>query len=324
MRLLRLVFPLLLATLASGANAAGPAAPADAFQRILTAKLEAELQKISQEFEGVYGVQVIDLTAGTRIGVNAELVFPQASAIKVAVLVELFRQAEARPALLHQRRPVTAAVKTGGSGVIELFGDGTSELALEDLAVLMIVGGDNTAANMLIDELGMERINRTMAELGLAHTRVQRKMIRPEASARGEENISTPAEAATLMARIGKCDLPISAQSCKRLREILESSRPSPGVLREAVPNDVPVAFKTGGTEGVTTTWARVDLPDRPYVLTVMTAFTGPANVDSNAAIRRTSEVVYSHFLRLARATGYGARVPLDVIRSIREKPAPK
>jgi beta-lactamase class A len=90
------------------------------------------------------------------------------------------------------------------------------------------------------------------------------------------------------------------------------------------VPNDIPVAFKTGGIEGVTTTWARVDLPDRPYALAVMATFTGPANVDSNAAIRRTSEVVYSHFLRLARATGYGARVPLDVIRSARDKPAPR
>jgi len=57
------------------------------------------------------------------------------------------------------------------------------------------------------------------------------------------------------------------------------------------MPDNVPVAFETGGLEGVTTT------------------------ADSNAAIRRTSEAVYGHFLRPARATGHGARVPLDVIR---------
>jgi beta-lactamase class A len=108
MHFVRFALPVLLATLASGVNAAGSTAPADAFHRILTPKLEAELQKISQEFGGVYGAQVIDLTDGTRFGVNADLVFPQASAIKVVILVELFRQAEAKPALLRsglQARP---------------------------------------------------------------------------------------------------------------------------------------------------------------------------------------------------------------------------
>src|SRR5690606_35478206 len=42
----------------------------------------------------VYGVQVIALTSGQRCGVNTRLDFPQGSAIKVAILVELFRQAD--------------------------------------------------------------------------------------------------------------------------------------------------------------------------------------------------------------------------------------
>jgi beta-lactamase class A len=63
----------------------------------------------------------------------------------------------------------------------------------------MIVLSDNTAANMLIEIVGMENVNRTMTSLGLKQTRLQRKMLDTAASARGEENLSTPAEAARLM-----------------------------------------------------------------------------------------------------------------------------
>ncbi len=271
---------------------------------ILRQKLEVELTRIAQEFDGVFGAQVIDLTDGTAIGVNAELVFPQGSAIKIPILLELFRRGDARSGLLKERRPMTDAVRTAGSGIIQYFGNGTSELALEDLAVLMIVLSDNTATNMLIDEVGMEAVNRTMGELGLRQTKLQRKMIRPDASARGEENISTPAEAAALMVRLAKCELPVSAAGCRRMREILEI--PKGGPVRQPVPGNIHIAFKPGGIEGVATVWALVDLPDRPYVLTVMTNYGGAGD----EAIRETSAAAYDHFSRLARSTPYGTRVP--------------
>lgn len=270
---------------------------------ILKEKLEVELTRIAQEFDGVFGAQVIDLTDGATMGVNAELVFPQGSAIKIPILLELFRRAESRSGLLKERRPMTDAVRTAGSGIIQHFGDGTSELALEDLAVLMIVLSDNTATNMLIDEVSMDAVNRTMGELGLRQTKLQRKMIRPDASARGEENLSTPAEAAALMVRIAKCDLPVSAAACRRMREILEI--PKGGPVRQPVPGNIRIAFKPGGIEGVATVWALVDLPDRPYVLTVMTNYGGAGD----DAIRAASAAVYEYFSRLAWSTPYGTRV---------------
>ena len=163
-----------------------------AHREILRAKLERQFRQIAETFSGVMGIQFVDLTDGTRVGVNEQLVFPQGSAIKVPILIELFRQAETRPELLQQRQRVTAASRTAGSGVLGQFADGSSEIANEDLAVLMVVLSDNTATNLLIDAVGMDAVSRTMASLGFPQTRLQRKMIRPEASARGEENVSTP------------------------------------------------------------------------------------------------------------------------------------
>ena len=276
---------------------------------ILKDKLRADLEAIADDFDGVFGAQVVDLTDSSTVGVNQRMVFPQGSAIKVPVLIELFRQAERKPGWLKERRPIGAAAQVGGSGVIQYFADGSSEVSLEDLAVLMIHLSDNTAANMLMDEVGMEGVNRTLGEMGFTRTRLQRKMIQPEASLRGEENLSTPAEAAELMVRLARCQLPVSRASCDRIRQILEI--PKEGSVRQPVPPSVPIAFKPGSLEGVATVWALVELPDRPYVLTVMTNYGG----DGEDAVRRASEVAYGYFSKLAQATPYGTRVPLDLIK---------
>ncbi len=298
------------ASLTLSASHAVSAALAQSEHRdILRDKLRADLVGLADEFDGVLGAQIVDLTDSTTVGVNQRLVFPQGSAIKIPILIELFRQAERRPGLLAERRPVTRAAQVGGSGVIQHFGDGSSTLSLEDLAVLMITLSDNTATNILIDALGMEAVNRTLADLGFRETKLQRKMIQPEASLRGQENLSTPAEAAELMTRLAHCELPVAKNSCRRIVEILEI--PKDGAVRDPVPGAVRIGFKPGSLEGVATVWAYVELPDRPYVLVVMTNYGG----DGDEAIRRVSEVAYGYFAKLARATPHGTRVPLEVIR---------
>ncbi|HXV86959.1 MAG TPA: serine hydrolase [Gemmatimonadales bacterium] len=277
----------------------------DTLRAMLTAKFQHQLDAMAAGFEGIFAAQVVDLTDGVTVGVNAGLVLPQGSAIKIPILLELFRRADQRPGYLAERRAVTDAVRTGGSGIIQRFGNGTSELALEDLAILMIVLSDNTATNMLIDEVGMDAVNSGLDALGMRSTRLRRKMIRPEASVRGEENVSTAAEAAGFMARLARCDLPVSQASCRRMRGILEI--PKGGPVRAPVPASVPIAFKPGGIEGVTTVWALVNLPGRPYALSVMTTYGG----DGGEAVRRASAAAYEYFSRLAGATPYGTRVPV-------------
>jgi hypothetical protein len=73
----------------------------------------------------------------------------------------------------------------------------------------------------------------------------------------------------------------------------------------------VPVAWKPGGIEGVATAWGLVSLPDRPYVLVVMTNY----GTDGSSAVRAASRAAWDYFFRLARSTDYGARVPLEVLR---------
>ncbi len=285
---------------------------------LLGSHLLVELTAVVEAYEGVAGLHVLDLSTGDRFAVRDDLVFPQASAIKVPILLELFRRAESEPGLLSKRIEMTDAVRTAGSGVLQVLTDGGSTLSLEDYAIYMILHSDNTATNVLIDELGMDAINALSSSLGAPNTLLQRKMIQPEESARGNENLSTPRDAARIMERIATCDVPMNEASCARVREIL--TLPKGGPIRTPVPDSIPIAFKPGGITGVATVWAIVDVPDRPYVITVMSNYGG----NGGAVIEAAQTAAYSYFSRLSGVTEYGTRVPLDVKRRIqgsRENP---
>jgi beta-lactamase class A len=283
----------------------------ESHREILRAKLQSDLESVVEAYEGVAGLHILDLTSGDRWMIRDDLPFPQASAIKVPILLELFRRAESDPALLRKRVEMTDSVRTGGSGVLQVLTDGGSALSLEDYAIYMVLYSDNTATNILIDELGMDAINRLSASLGANDTLLQRRMIRPEQSALGNENLSSPRDAALIMTKIAACDLPMSEASCRRVREILELYKEGP--IRSPVPPEIPIAFKPGGITGVATVWGIVDVPDRPYVLVVMSNYGG----DGGAVIEEVSRLAYGYFSRLSGITEYGTRVPLDVKQSV-------
>lgn len=293
-----------------------PALAQEAHREILAAKYQEALGEIAWELPGVMGIAVIDLAGDRVFGVNEALVFPQGSAIKVSVLVAMYvRQARGE---MDVERPVAirAEERVGGSGYIRHFGDGTSSLSLHDLAVMMITVSDNMATNMLIDRVGMENVTAIMAELGLPGTRLQRKMIRQEQSARGNENLSTPLEAATLMRRILECDLPMPADDCREMQAVL--AIPHAGPIQDGTGPGVRVLQKTGSIAGVRTSWGVVDLEGRPYALAVMGNYGETPEI--SAEIETVAALSYWYFTRLASATEYGTRVPVDLLERIRRR----
>ena len=286
-------------------------------KRDLRNKFESELKKINDDFEGVFAAEFVDLTDGQKISLNADTVMPTASAIKVPILIELFRQAEQKPGLLRQQRPWNPDERTGRGGFSRMLSSGSS-LSLEDIAKIMINQSENTATNMLIDEVGMENVNRLITSLGLTKMKLQRKMLASDLQARGEDNLSSPADAATLMTKIAQCELSVAKASCDRIRQILEIPQPAhPG--KDPIPNNIPIAFKWGGNEGVSTAWAIVSVPDRPYVFAIMTTY----GAENATAVRAASAAAFGYYSRLARANPYGGRVPLEVIQKERAKPKP-
>ena len=285
--------------------------------RELRGKFESELKDIDSRFDGVFGASFVDLTSREKIGIHDDNIFPTASTIKVPVLIELFRQADQNPAILRKQLPVTSKTQVAGSGILKILGDGTSSLALGDLARLMINLSDNTASNMVIDAVGIVNVNRLIESLGLKTMKLQRRMMDSASVVAGRDNISSPADAAAIMTRIAQCDLPVSKAGCNEIRRILEIPQ-SAHPAKEPILRNIPIAFKWGATEGVAAAWAIVNLPDRPYVFAIMTTY----GADADATLRAASDAAWRYYSRLARANEYGDRSPLDAVR--KERPGPQ
>lgn len=276
----------------------------------LAAKFQRTLDTLAAAAPGVVGIGVVDLTSGRRYDVNGAVVFPQGSAIKIPLLLELFRRADAKELALTDRVTLTAKDRTGGSSIMQYFSDGGSALSLYDLTVPMLLLSDNTATNMLIDAVGMDKVNVTMASMGLPNTKLRRKMIRQEEQVKGNENVSTPREAVDLMARFASCQVPLTPTSCAEVVRLLEL--PKGGAFREPIPATVPVAWKPGGLDGVSTAWGLVRLPGAPYAVSIMVTY-GTANTD--AVVRDLSRAVYTHFTQVAGTTELGVRVAPSLIK---------
>ncbi|MDZ7301584.1 MAG: class A beta-lactamase-related serine hydrolase [candidate division KSB1 bacterium] len=278
--------------------------------KLVREKTETRLHEIAGNVRGAMGVSALDLTSGERFAINETLPFPQGSAIKIPILMEVYKQAREGKFKLTDLRWVDKVHKVGGSGVLSELGDHTSQLSIRDLGILMIVLSDNTATNMLIDLVGMENVNKTLSSLGLAQTRLQRRMLDTAASGRGKENLSTPAEATRIMEILYRGEF-LNRQVCDEILAILK--KPKSGGIKSALPADIPVAFKPGGIAGVATEWAIVHLKERPYIVVVMENY-GMGN-EADAAMKEISRTLYDYFWRLGNATRYGTYVDPTLIK---------
>jgi beta-lactamase class A len=267
-------------------------------------KVRGRLEEIAAGIDGVMGIVVEDLKGDHRFTVNADAPFAQASAIKVPILMEVLKQAEEGQLDLDKKLWVEKKYQVAGSGILGELGDRSTQMSVADLCVLMIVLSDNSATNMLIDLVGLEKVNQTMDTLDCEETKLRRRMMDTAASARGEENVSTPAEAAKLLRLLYEGKF-VSREVSDKALAILRKEKP--GDVKAALPAGVPAAFKAGSIPGVATEWAIVELENRPYIVVVMGAY---ANGDElKTAIQEVSKTAHGFFSRLATATKYGAYI---------------
>ena len=270
---------LLLAATASAVAQTSP--PAE-----LRAKFEKRVQEIASHVDGVVGYTIVDLTSGERIGHLDTASFPTASAIKLAIVYELFKQAEEKRIDLEEKVTLDRRQAVGGTGVLVEMG--TPTLSIRDYAVLMVTLSDNTATNVLIDRLGMDKIAARMRGLGLNATKLRRHMMDTAAARRGDENVSTPDELVRLLRTMNET-MPEAIDLLKKPKE---------NRLRKGLPEGVASADKSGELEGVRVDAGIVFAKNRPYVLCVMTTFLKD-EAEGERAIEEISRVSFEYFSRL-------------------------
>lgn len=269
---------------------------------LLEQKTAAKIRALDESLDGVLGMAAIDLVTGRILSYNGDVVFPQASSIKIPIMIQVFRCIRAGEFGMNDALALTEKDLVGGSGGIqEKLKKGPLTLTTRELLHAMIRDSDNVATNKLIAMARMERVNRTLDELGFPATRLQRRMMDGAAAARNQENISTPLEMARLVELIYRGRAVDEAAS----REMLDIMKMVKASMRKGVPESVEVASKPGGIPGVRCESGVVFLPGRPFVLSVMSTFlSGEKN-----PVTDVTALVYAHFERLARSNRYGHRL---------------
>jgi beta-lactamase class A len=290
--------------IAPGSRAAPPAEK----QQVLWDQLRAAIAETERRLDGVLGVAILDLTSGQELFVRPDEVFAQASSIKIAVLAELYRQAEQSArgvsgnVALTDQYVVRSEDLVAESDILGGLTPGTTLLTLQDLATMMVAVSDNSATNVLIDRVRMANVEAFLDKQGLRQTHLRRKMLDLHAAAEGRENVSTPREMMTLLERLYRGRI-LSQPWQDRFFHVLSTHKT--GYLTPDLPDDVRVANKPGWLDGVRNDSGVVFLEHRPYVICIMTTYLAEER-RGEEAIANISAAAYKMFDRFARASEYG------------------
>ncbi|MBX3202102.1 MAG: serine hydrolase [Labilithrix sp.] len=236
-----------------------------------------ELETIARRFEGTLGLCSARIDGPDAVlEVGGDEVFPAASVIKIALALEVFCQVEEGALALGERVPLKASDKVIGSGVLAELTEGIAP-TVGDLVYLAMAISDNTAANLLVERVGVFSVNARLAALGLEKTRLSGKILVHEtksgppatedfgasASAvtdgddgRGERSPVTARELVTLLRRVYRRD-GLPAPACEALLDLLQKTQTASSIRRglpEARFRDRTPArlfHKTGSIRGV-------------------------------------------------------------------------
>jgi beta-lactamase class A len=276
----------------------------ESLQSALHAKLEARLADVADHLDGVMGYAIKDLSTGETFSRLPDTVFPQASSIKLTILLELMRQAQDGKLSLDEKHTLLRREMTQGDTepILTMLGDGTVTLTLRDLAKFMVVLSDNTATNILIDRLGMDTINAGILSLGLQETKLRRHMIDLEAAKKGNENVSTPREMLTLLEKVN-AGRALDAAHTKEYFDLLRL--PKDSEFHKALPEDVPIADKPGTLEGVRCDTGLIGIPGHPFIMSVTTTYAARGD-EGERAVEAVARLAYDYFDRLSRSSSYG------------------
>lgn len=222
------------------------------------------LEKLAGALPGKIGTYAACPETGECWTLNPDAPLMAASVIKLTIMVEAFRQKEA--GLVDFAQPVTIRKgdKLPSCGALTYLHDGVT-VSLGDLVTLMIILSDNTATNLLIDHLGMENINRTIAAYGWVNTHLNRKLFQPELAKQGIENVVSARDMGSLLEGLLAGRI-VSQEASRDMLEILRNQRLNGKLPFYLHSRGIACAHKTGEDDGITHD-VGIIFTDKPWVL---------------------------------------------------------
>lgn len=261
-------------------------------QSILNEKIKSEVANLDNSTSANYTVAFMDLKSKDFMSYNSRKV-NSASVIKIFIMIEAYKQIEA--GVLNENEDIVLRdyMKVGGSGILAREEDGTSQ-KIVNLIDLMMTQSDNTAANMLIDKLGMDNINKTIGVLGMNDTVLSRKMMDENAINNGIQNYTSVNDLCKVLKMLynGEC---VNKEYDSKMLDIMKRHQNSTKIPNP-LPDNVLVSHKSGEFTGVENDAGIVFTDKGDYILCILSDNGNSGEQISN--INKISKMVYDEFLK--------------------------
>jgi beta-lactamase class A len=240
----------------------------------LRSRVESLIRKSGADVAVAYRT----LDGGEAMLIQPDVEFHAASTMKVAVLIELYRQARAGRLALDDEIPVVNEfhsivdgsvfrLDTGDASDVAVVRHLGGRMSYRALAEAMITVSSNFATNLIIERVGAKNVQATVDAMGASGMRVLRGVEDNKAYDKGLNNVATARALLTLMEGIAKnaaVDKTASEEMAAILRRQTVNDR-----IPAGLPPGVAVAHKTGEITRIRHDAAIVYAP-RPFVLVVL------------------------------------------------------
>jgi beta-lactamase class A len=238
---------------------------------------------------GVVGLAIKDIESGDYFSMNGWRIFNPASVIKIPVMIEAYHQIEQGRLALGTKLTLEQHHKLPGSGSLQFFRN-KSILSVGRLIELMITDSDNTATAMLIEKLGMYRINATMKKIGMKKTILRDWTMLNKLP--GHHNVTSPEDMLRVMEKMYEGRL-ISKAASEAMLATMKRQHHKWGIAR-FLPPDVVVANKTGSLDFVRNDVGIIWQNNKPYIVSIFAEHL-PSNHGGSVMVGALSRAIFEN-----------------------------
>lgn len=231
-----------------------------------------------QKSDAVVGVTAIHLESNRRVSVNGHDHFPMASVFKFPTALTVLRRVDTGTLALHKRITIEPRNFSLGYSPLRDNANGRAVyLTVGGLLELMVVEGDNTAADTLLELVGgPQAVTRRMRELAIGGIRVDRSekqivldLRKPggeSAFMRDARDSATPDAMADLLVAFWQRRAGLSDTSHEFLVRMMTDAKRGDRRIKAGVPSGSRVAHRTGTMRSSTNHVALVTLPNGDHI----------------------------------------------------------
>ena len=227
-----------------------------------------EIKKYLESRIGKYSFFFEDLKSGYVYGYNENVSMTAAGCMKLPIAVSLIKAVEEKKLDFMDKIKIQSKDKVYGTGIIHEFNE--REYTVFELMVIMLIQSDNTAANKIIDIVGMEQINEDIRIMGLKNTRLNRKTNDERTAITDVENITTAYDLSKIWKHLSNGTF-LNKDNGQMLIDILRRQQIK-NKLALYIPDDlkIEISSKTGDKKGIENDTEYLELPKGKFVFTIL------------------------------------------------------